>query len=366
MCLLFRLYFLARRMHLSWVKSALVLWRNIMIKVGIAGITGYTGEELIRCLYQHPKVKISSLYARIEKPIHFSSIAPRFNKKIDLMCEPLNAEHMGDNCDIVFLALPHTVSMEFVPFLLKKGKRVIDLSADYRIPKDSYELWYKHEHTDSENLTQAVYGLPEINREKIKGAKLLSNPGCYPTSIILGLAPISKLISQCLIEPIIDSKSGTSGAGKKAEASFLFTEVDENLRCYKANEHQHIPEIEHFLSYEAGANIKVHFSPHLLPVRRGIMSTIYLNHESFSSIENIQKMYNDFYKNEPFVRVRPLGKFPEILDVAETNYCDIGIKFARGMLIIVSVIDNLLKGASGQAVQNMNIMCGFDEKEGLF
>ncbi|MFH1878442.1 MAG: N-acetyl-gamma-glutamyl-phosphate reductase, partial [Candidatus Omnitrophota bacterium] len=227
------------------------------------------------------------------------------------------------------------------------------------------KLWYKKEHTDTKNLKKAVYGLPELNREAIRSEELKANRGCYPTGIILALAPIMKMVADAGIPVIIDSKSGASGAGRKAAIPLSFCEVDENFKCYKANDHQHMPEIEHILSKETGKDVKVNFAPHLLPLKRGILSTIYIQHKGLPDEKELYELYSSRYGKEPFVRLRAPGLMPEMQEVAHTNFCDIGFKVARGMLIMVSVIDNLMKGASGQAVQNMNIMCGLDEASGL-
>jgi len=336
-----------------------------MIKAGVVGATGYTGEELVNCLFKNEGVEITSLSALVDKPAEFSAMFPKFGKKVSLICKDLDVDEVSASCDLVFLALPHTVSMKFAPQFLEKGKKVIDLSADYRLPSDIYEKWYNAKHQDSGNLAKAVYGLPELNRDQIKDASLVANPGCYPTSVILALLPVVKELSKAGLEPVVDAKSGVTGAGRKALLSLSFGEVDENLRCYKPNEHQHMSEMEYVLSQVAGKAVQVNFTPHLLPVRKGIMSTIYIQHKGLPDEKAIHKLYENHYNEEPFVRVRPLGELPEMLDVVETNFCDIGLKVSRGMLVIVSVIDNLLKGASGQAVQNMNIMCGYDETAGL-
>ncbi len=337
-----------------------------MIKAGIIGVTGYSGEELVDILLKNPSVELTCVTSRVEKPVKLSGIFPKFEKKTDVLCRKFDVDEVSKMCDVLFLALPHTVSMSVSPKLLKNGKKVIDLSADYRLPADVYEKWYKTAHLDKDNIKKAVYGLPEINRDKIRKADFIANPGCYPTSVILGLLPVIKQVAKAGAQIVVDSKSGTTGAGRKSSAPLPFSEVDENLKCYKANDHQHIPEMEHVLSGAAGAALQVNFAPHLLPVRRGILSTIYLPAKGLPSAEEIFGLYHEFYGNEPFVRVRPLGtELPDLLDVVNTNYCDIGIKVARGMLIIVSVIDNLVKGASGQAAQNMNIMFGIDERAGL-
>ncbi len=336
-----------------------------MIKVGVVGATGYTGEELVEVLLRNKEVEITSLSALVDKPAEFSELYPKFDKKISLICKNLDIDEVAAGSELVFLALPHTVSMKIVPEFLKKGKKVIDLSADYRLPAEIYEKWYMTKHVDSENLQHAVYGLPELNRDKIKGASFVANPGCYPTSVILGLSPVIGMVAEAGSEVVVDSKSGATGAGRKASIPLSFGEVDENFKCYKANEHQHMPEMEHILSQVAEKDVRVNFVPHLLPLKRGILSTIYIQHKNLPKAEDIHGMYRDHYSDEPFVRVRPVGELPQIQDVAGTNFCDIGLKVARGMLIIVSVIDNLLKGASGQAVQNMNIMFGLDERTGL-
>jgi len=336
-----------------------------MIKVGVVGATGYTGEELLEVLLRNPEVKITCLSALVERETMISDLYPKFGKKISLLCKNLDVEEVSAGSDVVFLALPHTVSMAVAPQFLKNGKKVIDLSADYRLPAEIYEEWYKTKHTDPENLHDAVYGLPELNRDKIKGAHFVANPGCYPTGVILGLLPVVKAVVDAGLTIIVDSKTGATGAGRKGTIPLSFGEIDENFYCYKANEHQHMPEMEYILSGVVGAEVQVNFAPHLLPIRRGILSTIYIQHKGLPGENEIHKMYEDHFREEPFVRLRPPGEMPQIQDVAGTNFCDIGIKVARGMLIIVTVIDNLLKGASGQALQNMNIMSGLDERTGL-
>ena len=336
-----------------------------MIKVGVVGATGYTGEELIEVLLKNREVEITSLSALVDEELPFSVLYPRFGKKLDIVCRNLDVDKVAEGSELVFLALPHTVSMKFAPLFLKKGKKVIDLSADYRIPEDEYLKWYGTGHLDKANLEEAVYGLPELNRSKMKEATLIANPGCYPTSVILALLPIAEEIASIGSEVIVDSKSGATGAGRKASINLSFGEVDENLKCYKANQHQHMPEMSCVLSSAVGKEVKVNFTPHLMSIKRGILSTIYIKHEGLPKAQELYKLYTGKYSQEPFVRVRPFGEFPEIKDVSGTNFCDIGITVQGGMVVIVSVIDNLLKGASGQAVQNMNIMYGLDEKEGL-
>lgn len=343
----------------------------MIVNVGIIGATGHTGEVLIELLLNHPNVRIARLFnsgrsGHGEQVI--SDVFPKLKNRLDLVCKKPDWNEIKKDCDLVFLALPHTVSMEFVPKLLEMGKKVIDLSADYRFANPSvYEKYYKTEHKDKAHLKSAVYGLSELCRAKIKTARLLANPGCYPTSVILALAP---LLSVNLAEPdsiIVDSKSGVSGAGKKLEKEFLFSEIDGDFRAYKVNSHQHAPEINQMLAKFCGKKLDVVFVPHLLPIERGILSTIYLKKAPGYQMKakGVRDLFNKFYKKEPFVRIKGEGDFPRLKDVVETNFCDIGVKDSGQTIIVISAIDNLLKGASGQAVQNMNIMCNFPETAGL-
>ena len=337
-----------------------------MIKAAVVGATGYTGEELIKILIRHPDVKITDISRHsVEKKELISDIFPEFKSRIDLECKKIDAARISGNADVIFLALPHKASMDVVPAFLKSGKLVIDLSADYRLDADIYKIWYGIEHKDKANLPKAVYGLPELYHSKIKKAKFIANPGCYPTSIILGMAP---MLDKGLADTgyiIVDSKSGVTGAGRKADLSISFSEANENMKAYKVNEHQHMPEIDMVLSDIAGHDVRINFTPHLVPMNRGILSTIYLKLNKKMGPEDVLKIYRDFYKDKPFVRICGEGKYPQIRDVANTNFCDIGIKVKSNVLTVVSCIDNLIKGASGQAVQNMNIMCGLSETEGL-
>ncbi|MFH0912835.1 MAG: N-acetyl-gamma-glutamyl-phosphate reductase [Candidatus Omnitrophota bacterium] len=339
-----------------------------MLKVGIVGATGYAGEELIGILLRHPEVQITSLSAKIDQAQEISSLFPRFSGKVSLICKEPDIKEIVAKCDLVFLALPHTVSMEMAPKLLKAGKKVIDLSADYRL-KDTqtYAQFYKIKHKDKINLVKAIYGLPELYREKIKHARLIANPGCYPTAAILGLAPLVAFNLVDLGFVIIDAKSGVTGAGKKVAENFLFSEINEDFKAYKINIHQHMPEINQELSKLAGDKIKVTFVPHLLPLNRGILETIYVkkSQKPKAKSQKLVSLYQKFYKKEPFVRIRNEGDFPKIKDVVGTNFCDIGIKDDQDNIIIISTIDNLWKGASGQAVQNMNIMYKFPEYSAL-
>jgi N-acetyl-gamma-glutamyl-phosphate reductase len=337
-----------------------------MINAGIIGVTGYTGQELIRILLAHPQVRLRALYSRSAAGKSISELFPEFSGRLDLVCSKPDIKDISDKCDLVFLALPHTTSMDFVPKLLKAGKRVIDLSADYRI-KDVmvYEKFYQHKHKDKEGLKNSVYGLPELNRAKIKKARLVANPGCYPTAAILALAPLTAFNLIDTDSIIIDAKSGVSGAGKKLAEGFLFSEANEDFKAYKVGNHQHMPEICQSLSSLAGKKVAVTFVPHLLPLNRGILETIYVKKIKAKSRIAMIELYKRFYKKEPFVRIKREGNFPRLKDVAGTNFCDIGIKEDKDKVIIISAIDNLVKGASGQAVENMNIMYGLPESLGL-
>ncbi|MDD4980887.1 MAG: N-acetyl-gamma-glutamyl-phosphate reductase [Candidatus Omnitrophica bacterium] len=339
-----------------------------MVRVGIVGATGYAGEELIGILLRHSQVRITSVSAKIDKPEGIEKIFPKFKNKISLVCKEPDIKEIVAECDLVFLALPHTVSMEIAPKLLGAGKKVIDLSADYRLKNTAtYTQFYKAKHKDKVSLVKAVYGLPELYRAKIKNAQLIANPGCYPTAAILSLAPLVAFNLADSGSIIIDAKSGVTGAGKKVAESFLFSEINGDFKAYKVNVHQHMPEINQELSKLAAKGIKVIFVPHLLPLNRGILETIYVKkgQRAKGKGQKLISLYKKFYKKEPFVRIKDEGDFPRIKDVVGTNFCDIGIKESADSIIIISAIDNLLKGASGQAVQNMNIMYKFPEYSAL-
>ncbi|MCU0651793.1 MAG: N-acetyl-gamma-glutamyl-phosphate reductase [Candidatus Omnitrophica bacterium] len=340
-----------------------------MIKAGIIGVTGYAGEVLIDILLNHPEVRIVNLSAKVAKPQQIAEIFPKLQNRIALICTEPDLEEINSQCDLVFLALPHTVSMQIVPKLLKAKKKVIDLSADYRLKNIKiYKKFYGVSHKDKANLKNAVYGLPEIYRNKIKQASFIANPGCYPTAAILALAPLAALNLIDLDSVIIDAKSGVTGAGRKPSEGLLFPEINEDFKAYKVNIHQHSPEINQVLSGLSRKAMEVTFVPHLLPLNQGILETIYVNKAKSAKpakTKNLAELYKKFYKKEPFVRIKGEGLFPRIKDVVGANFCDIGIKDCGDKIIIISAIDNLIKGASGQAVQNMNIMYGFPETLGL-
>lgn len=343
-----------------------------MLKVAIIGGSGYTGSELLRLLEQHPSVKITAVTSERSKGKTVSSLFPNI-KSCRLVFEPLKIKSVAKKADLFFLCLPHKASQEAVAYLHKAGKKVIDLSADYRLKeKTVYEKWYETRHKFPGLLKKAVYGLPELYRGKIVNALIIANPGCYPTGAILGLAPI---MGKRFIDPgsiIVDSKSGVSGAGRNPVQSLMFSEANESVKAYAITTHCHTPEIEQELSGLLGAKkkIKIIFTPHLIPMDRGILSTIYVRLKNKVSQSYVHKIYTDFYSKEPFVRVLGKGLYPATKAVKGSNYCDVSVFVDKRnpktqSLIIVSAIDNLLKGASGQAVHNMNIMSGFDETAGL-
>ncbi len=339
-----------------------------MLKVFICGGSGYTGGELLRILSSHSEVKITGVTSEKSAGKCVTDLFPNLKKYSNLIYEPLIPEKILNKADLFFMSLPHGKSQEAVDFFFKNGKKVIDLSADYRL-RDSkiYEEWYKVPHNFQNTLKKAVYGLPEINREKIARATLVANPGCYPTSAILGLYPAikNKIIEYDHI--IIDSKSGISGAGRNPDIKFAYCEVNEGFKAYAVATHRHTPEIEQELSLLAKRNIKVDFTPHLIPLDRGILTTIYVPLKKNLSTAKIIDSYKETYKNEPFINVLEEGKLPDVKIIRGTNLCEIGIVVNKRTktLIIITAIDNLVKGASGQAVHNMNIMMGFEEKTAL-
>ncbi len=338
-----------------------------MLKVAVVGASGYTGVELIRLLIGHPEVEIVSVTSRQHEGQPISQAFPSLAGFCELLCEPLDVASIALRSDLVFTALPHKSAMEVIPDFLQAGCKVVDLSADYRLDDQQvYEHWYQ-QHSSPELLSEAVYGLPELFREQIAGARLIANPGCYPTSVALGLAP---LLEQKLIDPaslIIDSKSGTSGAGRGAKQGSLYCEVNEGFKAYGVASHRHTPEIEQTLSKLAGEPVQVNFTPHLLPINRGILSTIYASLRQPLATAELLDLYRQRYAAEAFVRVMPGNELPNVAHVRGTNFCDLGLVSDErtGRVIVVSAIDNLVKGAAGQAVQNMNLLRGYKEQLGL-
>lgn len=338
-----------------------------MIKVAIVGASGYTGVELLRLLVNHPGVEVSCVTSRQYEGVDIAEVFPSLAGGDVQICDPVDVDVICSKADFVFTALPHKTAMEVVPSFLEAGKKVVDLSADYRLKDVAvYEKWYQ-EHTSPELIAEAAYGLPELYREEVSSARLVANPGCYPTSVALGLAP---LVSRGLIDPatlVIDSKSGTSGAGRSAKVGSLFCEVNEGFKAYGVAGHRHTPEIDQTLSALSGGEVMVNFTPHLLPVNRGILSTCYATLTAKKTTAELLELYKEDYAEEFFVRVHPEGSLPNVAYLKGSNFCDIGLVVDErtGRVIVVSAIDNLVKGASGQAVQNMNLMLGFDENEGL-
>ncbi|NLW07723.1 MAG: N-acetyl-gamma-glutamyl-phosphate reductase [Clostridia bacterium] len=339
-----------------------------MIKVGIIGATGYTGAELVRLLSLHPRVELVALTSRTYGGEKIAEVYPALSGYSELICENLPPEELLERAEVVFIALPHGHAAPLAARALERGVKVIDLGADLRFREvKTYESWYKVKHGAPELAASAVYGLPELNREAIRRAKVVANPGCYPTSAILGLAP---LLKGGYVDPasiIIDAKSGVSGAGREAKLTSLFVECNESLNPYGVATHRHTPEIEQELSRLAATEVKVTFTPHLLPISRGILSTIYATLVRPLTEAELRQLYLDFYAGEPFVQLLPPGKWPRTRWVYGSNNCQLNLALDErtGRVIVASVIDNLTKGASGQAVQNLNLMCGFPETTAL-
>ena len=341
------------------------------LPVGIVGVTGYTGMELVRLLISHPVFELAVITSRQEAGQRLQDIYPQLFgcRQGTLPIVPPNPEQIAKQCALVFLAVPHGTAMDMAAVSLEHGLKVVDLSADFRLKSaPCYARWYATAHRYPERLPEAVYGLVELNQESIRGSRLVANPGCYPSSVILGLFPA---LREDLIETaglIIDSKSGASGAGRGAKRDTLFCEVQDNFRGYSlGGAHRHTPEIEQELSRIAGHEISVSFNPHLLPVNRGILSTIYAVLKPGISLDQVHALYTDAYSSHPWVRVLDPGGLPQVKNVRGTMYCDLGLVVDQrtGQLIVLSVIDNLCRGASGQAVANANLMCGLEAKAGL-
>ena len=337
-----------------------------MVNVGIIGATGYVGAELLRILLNHKEVNISAISSVSFEGEEISSIYKNFINKTNLVCETM--DDVIKKAEVIFTALPHGLSEEIANKCLAKNKICIDLGADFRLSnEDDYKYWYGKDFAYPELHKFSIYGLPELNRTKIKECKIIGNPGCYPTSIELGLMP---LLEKNLINPkniICDSKSGITGAGRGLSLKSHYPESNENFSAYGIGSHRHTPEIEQVLSTIAGEDIQVTFTPHLLPINRGILSTIYCETKDNITLEEIHKIYEEKYKNEPFVHVLPLGQTAEIKQVKCTNNCHISLhqNYRKNQLIIISTIDNMVKGAAGQAIQNLNIIIGEPEDTGL-
>ena len=336
-------------------------------RVGIVGATGYTGLELLRLLVQHPEVEVTVLTSQKYAGVPIDQVFPSLTGRLQIKCEEITIDRISQKTDFIFTAVPHKTAMETVPLFYQKGKRVVDLSADFRIKDpEVYERWYQ-KHTCVDLLSESVYGLPELHREEIKNAKIVGNPGCYPTGALIGLIPLIKRGMISYEHIVIDSKSGVSGSGRDVVLGSLFCEVNEGVKAYKIFDHRHLPEIEQELSQLAQKKIMVTFVPHLIPMDRGILTTIYVNLNKKIKTEDALSIFQEYYRGEPFIRIYPKGKIPNTKDVRGSNYCDIGVivNESDSRAVIVTAIDNLVKGASGEAVQNMNIMLGYPETMGL-
>jgi N-acetyl-gamma-glutamyl-phosphate reductase len=339
-----------------------------MIKAGIIGATGYAGAELVRILSGHPDVTLTAITSRQYAGIPFAAVFPAMAGRVDLVCEAYSADRFGEVTDVVFTALPHQLPMAFAPDLLSLGKKVVDLSADFRFKDQAtYERFYQP-HTAGDLLAASVYGLSEINFKEIQQASLVGNPGCYPTSVLMPLVP---LLQKGLIDPdsiIADAKSGVSGAGRSVSLTTHFCEVNEGFKAYKVAAHRHTPEMEESLSAAAGRPVHLTFTPHLVPATRGMLTTLYATPVQGAGQAEIRACLADFYAGCAFVRLLDEDQFPNISHVRGTNFCDVGltVEGSTGRLILICAIDNLVKGAAGQAVQNMNIMFGLEETAGLW
>jgi len=338
-----------------------------MTNVAIIGASGYASLELIKILLRHPGARIAAATSRSDEAPALAALHPSLAGRIELKCQPFDADRVAEVAEVAFLGLPHAASLAVAPDLRKRGVRVIDLSADYRL-KDArvYADWYEHEHTDPEGLKSAVYGLPELFRAQIPPAGLIANPGCYTSASILALAP---LVADDLIERtgiIIDAKSGVSGAGRSPKPSLHFPECNENFTAYGVGRHRHTPEIDQVLTTVAspgGGPVEVVFTPHLVPMDRGILATVYARPKGPPVEHDLMELYRSFYAASPFVRVS--GRLPGTKDSVHSNFCDLTVRVVRGQIVVISCLDNLIKGAAGVAVQNFNLMLGHPETLGM-
>ena len=341
-----------------------------IVRAGLVGVTGYTGMELARLLAEHPNIRLTTATSRVEAGKRLGDIYPFLNHLpgADVTLIPPEPDLIAEACDLAFLAVPHTAATEIAAALLERGLKVVDLSADFRLKSAAvYEQWYKVKHIRPDLLPQAVYGLPELNAEAISQTRIVANPGCYPTSIILGLAPALKAGIIKTTGIVADSKSGTTGAGRGAKVTSLFCEVYDTFRAYSIGNHRHTPEIEQELSLLAGTDVTISFNPHLVPMNRGILSTIYTELKEPVTQAQVQEIYETTWANKPWIRVLPKGQLPETRNVRGSMFCDMSVIVdpRTNRLVVVSVIDNLCRGASGQAIANANLMCGLPVDTGL-
>lgn len=339
-----------------------------MIKVGVLGATGYAGIETVRLLLRHSGVTLTRVVSHSNVGIKISDLYPNLRGICDMEFSALDVDDISENCDVVFTALPHGASKEVIPSLYDKGLKIVDLSGDFRYDDPAvYEKWYGQPHSAPELLEKSVYGLCELYRDKIKDARLIGNPGCYTTCSITGLYPIVHSGYADNSSIIIDAKSGVTGAGRGLKLPNLFCECTETMKAYKVATHRHTSEIEQELSHAAGEDIILSFTPHLAPMKRGIFATCYINLREKKTTEELVALYKDFYKDEQFITVYDAGSLPEVKHVTGSNRVGIGIVVDERLnrAVIISCLDNLIKGAAGQAIQNMNIMCGLPEGTGL-
>jgi len=338
-----------------------------MVKVGVIGASGYSGLELMRLLARHPEVELTAVTSREHDGRPVGAVFPALAGIVNLAYTWPDPDKLAAAVDLVFVALPHQAAMAVVPTFIAAGRRVVDLSADFRFrDRAVYEAYYQA-HSAPELLGEAVYGLPELHREAIRAARLVGNPGCYPTSVILGWAPLLRAGLLDLDSLIADCKSGVSGAGRGLSLSTLYCEVNDGFRAYKVAEHRHTPEMEQELGGLAGAPVTISFTPHLVPMSRGILATLYGRLSRPAAAADLQDLYADFYRGESFVRLCAPGALPSTIHVRGSNYCDLAVRLDRrtGRVIVLSAIDNLTRGAAGQAVANMNLMLGVPETLGL-
>jgi N-acetyl-gamma-glutamyl-phosphate reductase len=336
------------------------------VRVAVYGASGYSGAELLRLLAGHESAEVALVTAGERAGKRVGDVYPHLAPYADLELEPVDAPVDG-RADLAFLALPHGASSTLAPKLLEEGLRVIDLAGDFRLPAEAYPVWYGFEHAAPEWLGKAVYGLPELFRDEIAGADLVANPGCYPTAAALALVP---LVRGGLIEPsniLVDAKSGVSGAGAKPTAAVHYAHMEGSVRPYRVGNHQHTPEIELVLDRASGVATSVTFVPHLVPAVRGVLVTCYGRLAGEYDLEALARALNDTYEDAPFVRVLPPGDMPDAKRVSGANVCEIGVALVErtSTAVVAAAVDNLVKGAAGQAIQNMNLMCGFDETAGL-
>ncbi|MDD6485197.1 MAG: N-acetyl-gamma-glutamyl-phosphate reductase [Clostridiales bacterium] len=338
-----------------------------MIKTAVLGATGYAGVELVRLLASHPEAKPVLLGSQSYDGQRISDVYPNFRHVLETECEKLDLDKVAQ-CDVAFTALPHGASKDVIPQIIERGVKVIDLSGDFRYDDiEVYEKWYGQKHSAPELLKESVYGLPELYRDKIKNARIIGNPGCYTTCSILGAYPLLATGAGSAKNVIVDAKSGVTGAGRGLSQQCHFCECTENSKAYKVATHRHTSEIEQELSKAAGEEVLISFTPHLIPQKRGILSTIYINLNRKYTTEELVDLYKDYYKDEFFIRVKDAGELPETKHTAGSNFVDIGVVADERLqrAVVVCALDNIVKGAAGQAIQNMNIMFGQDEKTAL-